>query len=103
MKVLSQVFRAENVTSLKHIFYLKCVDEAFNKGLVKYRFSLAMRNNDANKMTPLPPTAPCCLRHFQNFDKIGSFLRPVFNICICIFNIFICILYSVFASFYVPF
>ena len=29
-----------------------------------------------------PPPISCHLRHSQNFDKIDSFLKPVFNICI---------------------
>ena len=35
-----------------------------------------MRHNDANKMTP---STPCHLRHYQNFDKIDSFLNLVLN------------------------
>ena len=37
-----------------------------------------MRHNGANKMTPFP----CQMRHFQNFCKIDSFLKPVLNILI---------------------
>ena len=36
-----------------------------------------MCHNDANKMTT---TIPCQMRHFQNFDKIDSFLKLVLNI-----------------------
>ena len=57
---------------------------------ITYRFSYAMRPNDTNKMTPLPspslpPThthTPCHMRHSQNFDKIKSFLKSVWNIFI---------------------
>ena len=35
-----------------------------------------MRHNDANKMTP---STPYHLPHYQNFDKIDSFLNPVLN------------------------
>ena len=52
------------------------------KGWVTYRLLYAMSHNDANKMNPLPPPTSCHLRHFQNFDKIDSFLKPVLNICI---------------------
>ena len=38
-----------------------------------------MHHNDANKMNPPPPLN---IRHFQNFDKIGSFLKPVLNILV---------------------
>ena len=37
-----------------------------------------MRHNGANKMIPFP----CQMRHFQNFCKIDSFLKPVLNILI---------------------
>ena len=57
------------------------------KGWVTYRFSYEMRHNDANKITPStshppPHPTPCQMRHFQNFDKIHSFLKPVLNILV---------------------
>ena len=50
------------------------------KGRVTYRFSYALRHNDANKMTPHP--TPLHMRHCQIFGKIDSFLKPVLNIFI---------------------
>ena len=71
-----------------------------------YRFSQAMRHNNANKMTPPTPihthkhtntpthqhtnththththTRICHMRHSQNVDKTDSFLKPVLNICV---------------------
>ena len=32
--------------------------------------------------TRLPPSTPCQMPHFQNFEKIDSFLKPVLNILI---------------------
>ena len=49
-----------------------------SQGRVTYRFSYAMRHNDANKMTP----APCHMRHSHHFDKIDSFLNFVLDIFI---------------------
>ena len=37
-----------------------------------------MRHNDAKRLSP----TPCHMRHFQNFDKIDSFLQLVLNILI---------------------
>ena len=39
------------------------------KELITYRFSYALRHNDANHITP----HPLLLRHFQIFVKIDSF------------------------------
>ena len=47
------------------------------KGWVTYRFSYAVRHNDANNMTP-PPNY--YMRHLQIFDKIDSFLKNVSNV-----------------------
>ena len=41
--------------------------------------SYTMGHNDANKITPL---SPLHLSHFENFDKVNVFLKPVLNICI---------------------
>ena len=42
-----------------------------------------MRPNDVNKATPPPPPpTPCYMRHSKNFDKIGSFLKPILNIIV---------------------
>ena len=55
------------------------------KGQVTYRFSYAMRHNEANKMTP-PPTS-CHMRHSQSFDKIDSFLKPVLTPFFSVFSL----------------
>ena len=53
------------------------------KGLFSYRFWYALRHNDANKMTSHLQYTTCCnMRHFQNYDKIDSFPKPVLNIFI---------------------
>ena len=34
------------------------------------------------RLHPLPPSTLCQMSHFQNFDKIHSFLKPVLNILV---------------------
>ena len=49
---------------------------------MKYRFSYAMRHNDANKMNPPTYTHPViCVIH-KIFTKTSSFLKPVLKIFI---------------------
>ena len=69
------------------LFWMPWINEAW----VTYRFSYAVRHNDANKMTPplTPHThththtpTPCLMRHFQSFYNINSFLKRVLNIFI---------------------
>ena len=72
---LYKYFRCRRFTTRK----LFSARPLLGKGSVTYRFSYAMRHNITNKITPL---TPCHIRHFQNFDKIDSFLKLVLNICI---------------------
>ena len=54
----------------------------FSKGWVTCRFSYIVRHNDPKNMTSPPPPTPFHLLHSKNFDKIGTFLKLVLNICI---------------------
>ena len=49
-----------------------------SKGWVAYRFSYAIRHNDASKTTP----TPSLMHYSHSFDKVNGSLKPVLNILI---------------------
>ena len=56
---------------------IRSISMAYCKGWVTYRFSYAMRHNDAINLTP---SSPYYMRHDQIFNNINSFLKNVSNI-----------------------